>query len=48
MRQTEGEKEGKREAPEREEGEGLKGPRASSNLWHGKKEELALSVRLCA
>lgn len=31
-----------RERPQREEGEELKGPQASSNLWHGKKEELAL------
>lgn len=38
-----------RERPWREEeGEGLNGPRASSNLWHGKKEELALSVSVCA
>lgn len=36
-----------RERPQREEGEGLKGPQASSNLWHGKKEELALSVSVC-
>lgn len=46
-RQADRERERKREAPERGGG-GLKGPQASSNLWHGKKEELALSVSVCA
>lgn len=32
----------------REAGEGLKGPQASSNLWHGKQEELAPSASVCA
>lgn len=46
-RQTEREREGESKACERK-GEGLRGPQASSNLWHGKKEELALSESLCA
>lgn len=46
-RQTEREREGESKACERK-GEGLRGPQASSNLRHGKKEELALSESLCA
>ncbi len=43
-RETGRQREAQGERPQRGEGEGLKGPQASSNLWHGKKEELVLSV----
>lgn len=33
---------------ERGGGRGGEGPQASSNLWHGKKKELAPSLRVCA
>lgn len=48
QREREGQKERGPRERERGEGEGLKGPQASSNLWHGKKEELALCVSVCA
>lgn len=36
------------ERPLREEVGGARTPQASSNLWHGKKEELAPSASVCA
>ena len=47
MRERQAEGEGDRKRPQREEGEGWKGPQASCNLWRGIKERGAGSMYEC-